>query len=159
METFAFRDTQTGLGLLFYWSGLVLLWPKMWRLYWVLFEAVIDGPIGVEVTLSGKLAGVDPMRWGWKETRGVAESVCRGGGWVLQGAAQPDLVGWVVQVLDWFYGELPGMMTGWDEGVMVGGDGRLEMGWVRGLRERVQGRGRDIGEVVGGRGWVDYMSF
>ncbi|KAK4639619.1 hypothetical protein QC761_709940 [Podospora bellae-mahoneyi] len=159
METFAFRDTQTGLGLLFYWSGLVLLWPKMWRLYWVLFEAVIDGPIGVEVALSRKLAGVDPMRWGWKETRGVAESVCRGGYWVLQGAAQPDLVGWVVEVLDWFYGELPGMMTGWDEGVMVGGDGRLEMGWVRGLRERVQGRGRDIGEVVGGRGWVDYVSF
>lgn len=55
----------------------------MWRLYWVLFEVVIDGLIGVEVILFGKLVGVDLMRWGWKEMRGVVESVCWGGYWVL----------------------------------------------------------------------------
>ncbi|KAK4180016.1 hypothetical protein QBC36DRAFT_307651 [Triangularia setosa] len=159
-ETFAFSNGTTGLGLVYYWAGLVLLWPRMWRLYWLLFEPIIDH--GGDVVLGGKLSQVDPMRWSTKETRQVADNVCRGGDWLLAGAAQPDLISWVVEAVSGFYAELPTgtALAGWDEGVGVaGGDGRLEMGWIQGFRGRLQQRGRDIGEVIGGRGWVDYMSF
>ncbi|KAK0748744.1 hypothetical protein B0T21DRAFT_420999 [Apiosordaria backusii] len=162
-ETFAFSNGTIGLGLVYYWAGLVLLWPKMWRLYWLLFEPVVDGM--VEPVLGGKLAQVDPMRWNTKEVRQAADNVCRAGDWLLAGAAQPDLLGWVVEVVGGFYQELVSSSvgtttnSGWEDMGGGGGDGRLEMGWVQGFRGRLAQRGRDVAEVVGGRGWVDYVSF
>ncbi|KAK4202647.1 hypothetical protein QBC40DRAFT_320950 [Triangularia verruculosa] len=158
-ETFAFRDGVTGLGVVYYWAGLVVLWGRMWRLYWVLFEPVVEGVEVGGVVLGGRLGGVDPMgRWGVKGRRRVADDCVRGLDFLLGGCAQPDLLGWVVEVVSGFYAELGSTAgAGWDGEMM--GDGRLEMGWVQGFRARLLQRGRDIGEVVGGRGWVDYMSF
>jgi hypothetical protein len=39
------------------------------------------------------------------------------------------------------------------------GDGRLELMWCEGFRERLMARGREMHEVVLGRRWVDLASF
>ncbi|KAL2136309.1 hypothetical protein VTI74DRAFT_4343 [Chaetomium olivicolor] len=49
-----------------------------------------------------------------------------------------------------------GQGMGWGMGA---GDGRMELMWCEGFRERLVARGREIQEVVEGRGWVDLASF
>jgi hypothetical protein len=52
-------------------------------------------------------------------------------------------------------GDMGGLM-----GMMApGGEAGMEVMWCEGFRERLVARGREIQEVVQGRGWVDLAAF
>lgn len=255
----AFASPTIALCMIYYWTALVLLYPRIWRLYWAVYESVPEDysnqhhdhhqhqqhhhhhhhhpaagssssantssilPPGVH----GAAAGVDPMRYGLKQVRELAANVCRALDAAVDSCAQPDMLLVPLWVAGAFWGDLSGlgwmgMEAGADEfgmgmgssssmasmgmgsgmgmgmgmdasmGVGMGqmgmgsmsmgmgmgmgmggmgmgmdmnmggygaGDGRLEVMWCEAFRARVLARGREIQEIIQGRGWVDLASF
>ncbi|KAK4186909.1 hypothetical protein QBC35DRAFT_252948 [Podospora australis] len=162
-EVFAFADLQTSLALIYYWTALVLFYPRIWRLYWAIFEPVVDGTYPQTVPVLPPRLQIDPMRYSAKEIRELAANICRSFDYALSGSAQPDLLVTPLHVAQSFYGDLSTGMGGWDQGggsgSMMMGDGRLELIWCEGFHARLVSRGRDIQEVVQGRAWMDYGGF
>ncbi|KAK4230811.1 hypothetical protein QBC38DRAFT_514414 [Podospora fimiseda] len=162
-EAFAFCDNQTALSMIYYWAACVLFWPRCWRLYWTIFEQPVDAGYigGGQVDIPPSLQGFDPMRYSLKEVREMAGNVCRGLDWALGGGAQPDLLGWVLDVVRNFYGGLGMESMGLNMGMGIGGhvDGALELGWCEGFRGKLLARGREVQDVVMARRWVDFASY
>ncbi|KAK4169333.1 hypothetical protein QBC43DRAFT_60518 [Cladorrhinum sp. PSN259] len=165
-EAFAFCDNQTALGMMYYWAVCVMFWPRCWRLYWTIFEQPVDaGYIGggpAELDMPPRLQGFDAMRYALKEVREMAGNVCRGLDYALGGVTQPDLLGWVLEVVRGFYEGLgmESMGVGMNMGMGMGQvDGALELGWCEGFRARLVARGREVQDVVMARRWVEYGSY
>lgn len=114
--------------------------------------------------MPARLQGFDAMRYALKEVRGAASNVLRGLDWGLAGSVQPDLLGWVVQVVRGFYEGL-GVQSSMDMNMgmvnmgigMV--EGQLELEWLEGFMGRMVQRGREVQEVVMARRWVEGATF
>ncbi|KAK4460269.1 hypothetical protein QBC42DRAFT_107675 [Cladorrhinum samala] len=170
-EAYAFCDIQTGLAIMYYWATCVLLWPRCWRLWWTIFEEPVGHQhhhhMGLE--MPARLQGFDAMRYAAKEVRGAASNVLRGLDWGLAGSVQPDLLGWVMQVVRVFYEGLGvqssmdinmGMSTMGMGNMGIGMvEGQLELGWLEGFMGRMVQRGREVQEVVMARKWVEGDTF
>jgi hypothetical protein len=103
-----------------------------------------------------RLQALDPMRYALGKVREMAGNVCRVMEFLLgEGCVQPDLMWHMLIVVARFFGDIGSM-----GGMVAGpGDGRLELMWCEGFRERLVARGREMHEVVLGRRWVDLASF
>jgi hypothetical protein len=103
-----------------------------------------------------RLQALDPMRYSLAKVREMAGNVCRVMEFLLgEGCVQPDLMWHMLLVVARFFEDIGNM----GEMVAGPGDGRLELMWCEGFRERLMARGREMHEVVLGRRWVDLASF
>lgn len=168
-DTFAFRSGQAAVAAIYYWTSLVLLYPCVARLHEAIFQRVVDafpqpepaaGPSSAAAAQrlrgggrgrdgGGTMLTLDPRRYSGHRTREVAAGVCRSLDFALAATGQPDLLGPPLQVVHEFY----------LRGVGESGDGQLELMWCEGFRGRLQAKGGEVADVVGGRRWRDLCAW
>ena len=109
-HVFAFPSVLTATALIYYWTTLILFYPAVERLYWAIFEPVIDVPqhhhhhhhININLNLPRHLQqNVDDfhVRYGGHKVRELAGYVCRSLDFTLLRTTQPDLLGFPLRVV------------------------------------------------------------
>ncbi|KAK3356925.1 hypothetical protein B0T25DRAFT_141999 [Lasiosphaeria hispida] len=157
-DTFAFCDSLTAVAFIYYWMAQLLFYPCIERLYWTIFEPVVDGPFPQTMpVLPGNLQ-INPLKYSMKEVREIASNICRSLDFALIQTAQPDMLAVPLFVVCQFYQHVGlDMHGGGDDEVF--GDGRLELIWCEAFRARLAAKGRDMQEVVQVKQWKDLASF
>jgi hypothetical protein len=84
----ASASATTALSLVYYWTALSLFSPRIWHLYWTVYEPVSDDMYhftqhhhqhhqpATATTSTG--SSIDPMRYSPKRVRELASLICRG---------------------------------------------------------------------------------
>ncbi|KAK3942429.1 hypothetical protein QBC46DRAFT_309455 [Diplogelasinospora grovesii] len=154
-DTFAFRDGVTATMFIYYWTFLVTFYPVMERLYWTIFEPVVDGAIPQTMpVLPSHLQQINPLKYSCGKTvREFAANICRSLDFALNSTVQPDMLVVPLFVVRQFYTRVPGMFPG------ITDDGRLELMWCEAFRQRLLTKGQDILDVVQSKKWVDLAGY
>ncbi len=156
-DTFSFRDGLAAITFIYYWMAQLVLHPYIERLYWTIFEPVVDGPFPQTMpVLPGNLQ-INTLKYSLKEVRELASNICRSLDFALAHTVQPDMLVAPLFVVCQFY-----QRVGMDHGAgedEVFADGRLELMWCDAFRARLVAKGREIQDVVQGKQWRDLASF
>lgn len=156
-DTFAFSDGLTAVTFIYYWMAQLIFYPYVERLYWTIFEPVVDGPFPQTMpVLPGNLQ-INPLKYSLKEVRDLATNICRSLDFALANTAQPDLLAVPLFVVCQFF-----QHVGLDHGAVddeVFGDGRLELMWCDAFRGRVVAKGSEMQEVAQSKQWRDLAAF
>ncbi|KAK1751590.1 hypothetical protein QBC47DRAFT_307446 [Echria macrotheca] len=161
-ETFGFRDGLTASAFVYYWMAQMLFYPCIERLYWTIFEPVVDGPFPQTVPVLPGALQINPLKYSRKEVGGFASNICRALDFALRNQMQPDMLVVPLAVVCQYYQHIGldahGQSTG-DEDGMGFGDGRLELMWCEAFRARLIAKGRDMQEIVQGKQWRELAAF
>lgn len=151
-DAFSFRDGLTALAFLYYWMAQLLFYPCVERLYWTIFEPVVDGPFPQTIpVLPESLQQLNPLKYSAKEARELASNICRSLDFTLAHTAQPDMLTVPLFTVCQFYQRI-----GLDHGAAGGeifGDGRLELMWCDAFRARLLAKGREMQDIVQSKHW------
>ena len=153
-ETLAFPDGLTAISFIYFWTAQLLFFPCVERLYWTIFEPVVDGPFPQTMPVLPASLQINPLRYSLKEVREVASNICRSLDFALARTVQPDMLAAPLHVVSQFFQHVAGGGNG-----DVFGDGRLELMWCEAFRVRLAAKGREIQEVVQSKQWRDVTSF
>ncbi|KAK3322457.1 hypothetical protein B0H66DRAFT_204818 [Apodospora peruviana] len=180
-DTFAFPDALTAFMCIYSWTALVQLYLCVERLYWAALEPDAEGnmppmlmnmtAVPGDTTGAGVAMQINLLQYSLK-VREMAANICRSLDFALANTVQPDMLAVPLFVVRQFYEHvginraagggaesvIAEMMGSVSEPEVIS-DGRLELVWCEGFRERLAQKGREIVEVVQGRRWVDLATY
>ncbi|KAK0709087.1 hypothetical protein B0T26DRAFT_678555 [Lasiosphaeria miniovina] len=163
-DMYGFRDGVTAIMFIYYWMALVLFYPCIERLYWAMFEPVVDGPMPQAMpVLPAHLQQVNPARYSAKEVRELAVHICRSLDFALSATVQPDMLVAPLFIARQFFEQAAAVAAAGDlllhHDNLVLADNRLELMWCDGFRARLEAKGQDLLDVVQTRRWQDLASY
>lgn len=153
-DTFGFRDGLTAISFIYYWTAQLLFYPVIERLYWTIFEPVVDGPFPQTMPILPGPLQINPARYARKEAREMAGNVCRSFDFALERTLQPDILAVPLFVVGRFFQHVGLGDDQAGEGDVFG-DGRLELMWCEGFRGRLGIKGREMQGFAENKGWRD----
>jgi hypothetical protein len=156
-DTFSFRDGQTAMAFVYYWMAQLVFYPYVERLYYTIFEPVVDGPFPQTVPVLPSNLQINPLKYNLKEVRELASNICRSLDFALTHTVQPDMLAAPLFLVSQFY-----QHAGLDHGAgedAVFADGRLELMWCEAFRSRLVAKGREIQDVVHAKQWRNLAMF
>lgn len=133
---FSFRDGESALACVYYWTGLLLFHPCALALR----RAAAFPPYGAAHQ-------ADEARYA--QGRQLAGRICQSLDFAARQSPQPDLLAMPLAAVEGFYRGVEG----------EGGYAALELVWCQGFREKLALRGKYLAGLLQGRKWAELGRF
>lgn len=143
---FAFRDSQTGLVMIYYWMCQILLHRCIESVHVAIFQPVMDTYPDMWMGLPSTLQ-IDIGLY--QDAHDLAANICSGLDAVLRATVQPDMLVAPMTVVGDYYHDLYALSQ----------DGMLEIMWLESFRGRLTAKGQHITNVVQGQRWLEVANF
>jgi len=88
-DPFGFGDGLTATAFIYYWMAQLMFYPCIERLYWTIFEPIIDGPFPQTVPVLPGALQINPLKYARKEVGALTSNICRSLDFALRGSVQP----------------------------------------------------------------------
>ncbi|KAK2600319.1 hypothetical protein QQS21_004960 [Conoideocrella luteorostrata] len=143
---FTFRDSQTGLTMVYYWMCQLLFHRSIEAVHAAVFQPVIDAYPDVWMGLPTSLQ-IDISLY--QDSHELAANICRGLDAVLTATVQPDMLVAPMTVVGDFYHELN----------TISQDGVLEMMWLDSFKGRLFAKGQHVTNILQEQQWTNIAMF
>lgn len=143
---FVFRDSQTGVMMLYYWMCQLLFHRCIESVHAAISQPVIDAYPDMWLGLPSTLQ-IDIGLY--QDAHELASNICRSLDAVLTTTVQPDmLIAPMIVVAD-YYGEINALSQ----------DGMLEIMWLESFKNRLSSKGQHVANVVQEQRWTEVATF